>query len=591
MTLSIALLLGLILLALVLFAWDRIEADVIAIGLMVTLSLTGLLPIDRAFEGFGSDTVMLILGLLLLNSALQRNGVMEITGGVIVRLTGHNPHALLAVIMVAAAAVSAFMSNTASAAFFLPVVLGIVAKAGLAPGKFLLPLAFACILSSSVSLISTSTNLVINGLMKQAKLPEMGLFELAPVGIPITVVGLLYVYFIGRHFLPDRQGTEETKTRFGHWPYLTEVIVQTDSPLVGKTIAAAGLSSELDLTVVRVVRNQKEYLSANPDLFLAAEDILLVEASREDLLKIKETKGLEIRADVKFSEFAQKSSDRQFVEVILMPSSRLVGRTLKSFRFRERYQLQVLGLSRRGETIQRKLSQVTLRVGDVLLVEGHPDHLHILQDDPHLRVINQVEVAPPNRRKALLSVVIFIAAILLATCKIMPLALAVLLGVVVIFVTGCISPREAYREVEWKAIMLIGSMLSLGIAMDHTGAAKYLAQQLVISTQGTHPYWLLAGFFILTVVLTQPMSNQAAAVLVVPIAIQTALAADQNPRTFCMMIAVAASCSYLTPLEPACLMVYGPGRYKFSDFLRVGFFLTLIIFGLALWLVPKTWPL
>jgi di/tricarboxylate transporter len=279
------------------------------------------------------------------------------------------------------------------------------------------------------------------------------------------------------------------------------------------------------------------------------------------------------------------------VEAILMPRSPLIGRTLKGYRFRERYGVQVLGLNRHGENIRRKLSQTPLRMGDVLLLQGPPTSVTALQDQNVVRVLNAVREDRPNRARARRAVLIFIAALALGTFKVVTFPIAVLLGSLAVFLTRCITPDEAYREVEWKAVILIGSMLGLGVAMEHTGTAIYLADLISRFAGETGPFWLLTGFFVLTVILTQPMSNQAAAVVILPVAVQTALKLGLNPRTFAMMIAVAASCSYLTPLEPSCLMVYGPGRYKFLDFVKIGSVLTVLIYAIAILLVPRVWPL
>jgi di/tricarboxylate transporter len=253
--------------------------------------------------------------------------------------------------------------------------------------------------------------------------------------------------------------------------------------------------------------------------------------------------------------------------------------------------LQVLGLNRHGENIRRKLSQTPLRMGDVLLLQGSPQNLGAVHDQHTVKILTSVEEERPNKQRALRAVLIFVGVLALATLKVFSFPIAVMMGSVLVFVTRCITPEEAYREVEWKAVILIGSMLALGVAMEETGTAKYLAGLITEHTKEIGVFWLLTGFFALTVALTQPMSNQAAAVVILPIAIQTAIQMGLNPRTFCMMVAVAASCSYLTPLEPSCLMVYGPGRYRFLDFVKVGSLLTLIIYGLAIVLVPRVWPL
>jgi di/tricarboxylate transporter len=590
MTWEIGLLLVIIVIAGVLFSLDWVSPDVVGLGVLVALTVLGLLPKDRAFQGFGSETVITILGLLILTAALLRTGVIDLTGRAILKRTGENPVHLLIVIMITSATIGAFISNTASTAFFVPIVMGIATRAKMSPSKLLLPLAFSSILSSSVSLISTSTNLVVSGVMRQYQLAPMGMFELAPVGIPIAIVGVTYVFFV-RRWIPDRASTDDLIGDFGVRPYLSELILLPSSKLVGKTMAEAAFGKDLDLTVLQVIRDKTNVLGPRSNLRLAANDVLLVEGQTENLLKIKDTAGIDIKADVKLSDPSLESTDVKLFEAILLPRSPLIGRTLKGHSFRERYGLQVLGLNRHGENIRRKLSETPLRMGDVLLLQGTTDRINAVQDQNILRVLNAVREDRPNRARAKQAILIFIAALALGTFKLVPFPVAMMIGTLAVFLTRCITPDEAYREVEWKAIILIGSMLGLGIAMEHTGTAAYLAGGIARFAGEAGPLWVLTGFFALTVVLTQPMSNQAAAVVILPVAIQTAVKLGLNPRTFAMMIAVAASCSYLTPLEPSCLMVYGPGRYKFTDFLKIGSVLTLLIYALAILLVPRVWPL
>jgi di/tricarboxylate transporter len=591
MTPQIALLLGLLVLSLVLFATERIPADVIALGLMLTLILTNLLPAERAFAGYGSDTVMMLLGLFILTAALVRTGVVDLAGRAIIRHTGDNPNRLLFIIMIASAVLGAFMSNTASTAFFLPIVIGLARRTRTSASQLLMPLAFSSILTSSVTLISTSTNIVINGLMTRRNMAPMGMFELAPVGVPVAIAGLLYMYFLGRRMIPNRLGADEFEESFGSRVYLTEVMILPDSPLIEKTLADAGLGSELDLNVLRVVRGKTRYLVPRNSLVLEEGDVLLVEGNRDEVLKVKDIVGMDIKADVKLSDPELQTEDAQLAEGIINIGSPLIGRTLKRFRFRERFGLQVLAINRQGETIRRKMSQIPLRMGDVLLVQGRRSNIALLQANKILSILGEVEGIRPNLSRAPAAIIIFIAVLAATTVGILSLPVAVLVGAVIAMLMRCITPEEAYREIEWKALILVGAMLAFGAAMEETGTADYLAGQLVALTNGAGPQLLLAVFFILTVILTQPMSNQAAAVVVIPVALQTAVQLGLNPRTFAMMIAVAASCSYLTPLEPSCLMVYGPGRYRFADFLKVGSLLTVIIFVIAIVLVPLVWPL
>ncbi|ACB77173.1 SLC13 family permease [Opitutus terrae] len=591
MTLSIALLLGLIVVALVLFSFEWVSSDVVALGLLLALILTGLLPVKEAFAGFGSETVLMIFALLVMTSALVKTGMVDLVAQAILRHAGTRFTALFAVILLTVAGLSAFISNTAAAALFLPIVLGLAAKAKVSPSRLLMPVAFASILTSSVTLISTSTNLVVSGLMTRAGLAPLRMFELAPVGIPIAVVGLAYMFFIGRKLIPDRAPASGLLDQFGVRSYITEVLVLPDSPLVHKTLAESNLGRDLDLEIVRVLRKPDVSLWPRRNMTLRAGDVLLVRGAREDVLKVKDTAGIEIRPDVELSDPDLRAEDTQLVEALVVPRSPMVGRTLRLIGLRERYRVQVLAINRHGRNLLEKLSHTLLRVGDVLLVQGRPQDLARLSEDNMVSVLNAVNERRIDRPRAWRATIIFAGSLALATFSVLPLPVAVLLGAFAIFLTRCISPTDAYRDMEWRAVILIACMLALGEAMMRTGTATYLAQHVATWTANFSPGWLLGGFFVLTVALTQPMSNQAAAAVLLPIAVQTATHAGLNPRAFAIMIAVAASCSYLTPLEPACLMVYGPGHYRFIDFVRVGAPLTLLLFLIALVLVPRTWPL
>jgi di/tricarboxylate transporter len=452
-----------------------------------------------------------------------------------------------------------------------------------------MPLAYATILASSISLVASSTNVLVSGLMTDYGLPPLGIMELARVGVPIAVIGLLYMLLIGNRLVPVRDESPKSES-FGIHPYLAEVMILPGSRLVGKTLAQSGLGRDLDLTVVRVVRNQNRYIVPRPNMVLREGDELLVKGERANVLEVRDTAGLGLKAEVKLSDPRLQTNEAQLVEAILLPHSPVTDRTLKTLAFRQSYGLQVLGINRRGREMFSKLSRVRLQPGDQLLLQGPRTSIEALDPD-HFHIVGTVEQTRLNRKLAPVAAAAFGIALLLAALKVLSLPLAVTLGALVVFVTRCITPDEAYHRVEWQALIVIGSMLALGNAMEHTGTADYLARQIVRIAGGSQPYLLLSYFFLATMLLTQPMSNQAAAALVLPIAIQTASRLSLNPRTFAVMVAVSASCSFITPLEPACLIVYGPGQYRFTDFTKVGALLTLAVYGIAILLVPQFWPL
>jgi di/tricarboxylate transporter len=481
------------------------------------------------------------------------------------------------------------MSNTAATAFFVPLVMGYAAKIGASPSKFLLPVAFASILSSSVTLVSTSTNLVVSGMLTRYGQQPMGMFELTAIGIPIAVVGILYMWTIGIRLIPERTNQKAEET-IGERNYQADVVIVEDSPLIGKSLKQAKFTKDAGLSVAKLIRSNETLLSNLENIELQAGDELIIEGLRAELLKIKDLKGLDFKADVHLADPSADAGELTIVEGVLLPRSPLIGHSLRSLEFKERYGLQVLALHRPGR-VPHKISSARLRLGDVLLLQGKPENVKELERGNLFNIFGGVDPGRLHRSRAVLAAVIFIAAILAVTFGLVSLPVAVLGGAFLMFLTRCLSPEEAYRQVEWKVLILIGALLSLGEAMDASGTGKYLAQQLIGLLGADNPYRLLSSFFVLTVALTQPMSNQAAALVVLPIAMQTGLELGAGPRAFAMMVAVAASCSYLTPLEPSCLMVYGPGKYQFSDFFKVGLPLTFLIYLLAIMLVPRLWPL
>ena len=587
MTLQIALLIFIIVATLILFSIETIPADVVALAAMLALILLGILTPEQAFQGFGSDTAIMILGLLILTAALVRTGVVQLMARRILRSVGDSKNRLYWLLMSSAGVMSAFISNTATAAFFVPMTIGLSRRLKINPSKLLMPLAFATILASSVTLVGTSTNVVVSGLMTQYGLKPLGMFELTPVGIPILVVGLAYMFLIGRHLIPVRD-TEESNLHKDLLPYASEFEVTDDSPWLGKTLDEVALGKEFDLTVLRIVKPTGQTIEPRASTVLASGDKLLVEGQRDNLLNLKNQNVVTFTGEFPDQEL---SNVLPMAEVILLPGSPLVGRTLWGVNFRDRYGMQVIGINRKGESIHRRISRTRLQVGDQLLLQGDQETLNNLSENNNFRVVSAKLDLMPETEKAPAALFIFAGVILLVSFNVLALPVAVMLGALVAFITRCITPTEAYRRVNWNIWLLISSMLALGQAMEVSGLARLIAEQIVSLVGATHPVLLLAAFFFLSLLLTQPMSNQAAAVVVIPIAIQTATQLGLNPRSFAVMIAVGASCSFITPLEPACLMVYGPGNYRFFDFVKVGSLLTLLVFAIAIVMVPWLWPL
>lgn len=588
MTLQIILLIIILIAAMVLFSIETLPAEVIALGVMLALVITGILPADIAFQGFGSDTAIMILGLLILTAAMVRTGVIQIISRRILRTIGNSKTKLYWVIMGTAGILSGFISNTATSAFFTPMTIGLARKFKIPPSKLLMSLAFAAILASSLTLVGTSTNVVVSGLMEQHGLAPLRMFELTPVGIPILIVGLLYMFFIGRHLVPVREQPEGEMSE-DLLSYCSEFEVTANSPWAERTLDEIGLGKEYDLTVLRILKKTGFHVEPRANTLLQPGDKILVEGNRDDLVALEEGGLVDFTGD--FKESSEFPKELSMAEVLLLPGSHLVGRTLSGINFRERYGLQVLGVNRKGETIRRRISRTRLQVGDQLLLQGHPDTIDGLGTNNSFRVVSSELDIMPETQRAPISLAIFAGVLLLVSFEFLSLPVAVMLGVLLAFITRCITPGEAYRRVNWNLWLLISCMLALGQALEVSGLADIIADQIVNVFGASNPIILLAAFFFISLLLTQPMSNQAAAVVVIPVAIQTAYQLGLNPRTFAVMIAVGASCSFITPLEPAALIVYGAGNYRFFDFIKVGSILTLLVFLIAIFMVPWLWPL
>ena len=589
----VAIVIILLFVAVALFATERIPIDIVTILLVIALVVTGVLTAGEAFAGFGNDIVITISGLFILTGGLVKTGVVDVVGRRLHKIAGGREFNLTVLVMIVAAASAAFLKNTTTTAMFVPVVLGMCMRARVPPSKLMMPLAFGAILGGTCTLIGTSTNLAVSGAIQRYGMQPFSMFELTPVGVAIVAVGMLYMLLIGLRLLPRRGGAESLTEQYHIREYMSEVIVLPDSPLVGKTLSEANLGGELDLTVVGILRGKQGRIAPSPTEKIEAEDLLLVQGRIEDILRVKNETGIEIRADFKLSDQVLESGDVELFEATVLRGSDFNGRTLKGLQFRQRFQLTVLAINRHGVALLSKISTLPLRFGDVLLVQGKRDQVERLALDGNLLLLEDVSERrgrASKRRWALLAFGVFLFFSITHPPQV-PLAVAVLLGVLILLVTRAIRTQEIYDLIEWRLIVLIAGMISFGTALEKSGADKYLADLIVQWVGGYGGLAVLAGFFVLTVALTQPMSNQAAALVVVPIAVKTAISLGLNPRTFAVMVTYAASCSFLTPLEPACVLIFTPGHYRFFDFVKVGSILTIAVFAIVMVLVPVVWPM
>lgn len=588
MTLEIFLVLALLGAAITLFALEWFSMDVVTLLLLSVLVMAGVLSPPEAFSGFANEIIIVLGSIFILSGALIKTGVMDWLGEAIHQVAAGSRAKVLLCIMVITAFVSAFMNNTTVTAVFIPVVFALCRKSGISPAQVLIPLAFASMLGGTCTLIGTSTNLAVSGFLQNSRLQPFSLFEFLPVGAAVAALGIAYMTLWGYRLLPrikEASYSEDYEIK----EYLSEIVVTAGSRLAGQTIQNTVLA-QMDLTVLEIIRGEAR-LYPERDTLIQEGDILIVKGTRESLLQVKEVSGIEIKADVQLGDQDLITDTLTIAEAIVMPHSTLIDRTLKEADFRRRFGMTALAVYRRGHALATKLGSLRLRVGDVLLLQGRPRQFESIVGNPELMVLQATEHLPFRKRRGIYVVVALALAILAVGLGLLPLSVAFLLAALATVLLKCVTMEEAYGFVDWRMIVLIGGMTAFGLAMEKTGAARFVAGLIVDWTLPLGIHFVLAGFFLITVLLTQPLSNAAAALVVLPIALNTAAQLGINPRTLAVLVTLSASMSFITPFEPSCLLVYGPGKYRFRDFVISGLPLTLLVFVLLMILVPLVWPL
>lgn len=591
MTTEIILTLSIIFVAIILFATEKLRVDLIALLVLLTVALTGLVSSEEAFSGFASLAVITVWAVYIVSGGLFKTGVADALGERIIRLAGQSEPRLIAVIMLASGMMSAFMNNIGAAAVLLPAVVGISRQAKVPLSRLLIPLSFASLMGGNMTLIGTPPNILATSILVERGFESFNFFDFTPMGALVFATGILYMVLVGRHLLPIRQSAEELQTQQLR-AYISEVRVLPNSPLAGKSLVEARLGADYDLSVLAIQRENTLIQNLYGDMRLQAEDVLFMEGEAATLLQAKDKLGLAIEAEPELTLEELAADDFHLVEATLAPSSSIAGRTLRSIRFRDRYGFTALAIWRQGEVLTQRLIDIKLKFGDTLLLKGPRTRLPDLQGGDQFLVLEPVTMELRRRHKAWIAVGVMGLVLLLTTFFNLHISMALVIGSVLMILSGCLTMDEAYQSIEWRSVFLIAGMLPLGLAMENTGTARFLADQLANLLGDLGPLAVLAGIYILAGLITEPMSNAAATVLMVPIAIDVAIELGANPHTFVLATVIGASTSFLTPVgHQANVLVFGPGGYRFFDFTRVGWLLNVLILVVTLIFLPLLWPL
>jgi di/tricarboxylate transporter len=577
---------------------EKLRNDVVALLIVLSLTITGVLAPKDALAGFSSEPAIVVAGIFVLSAALHQTGVSDTIGSFLGRLAGGSLTRINAVIMVGVALLSAFTHHVTTTAVMLPVALTLGRERGIPASKLLMPLSFAASLGTTITIIGAPAFLIASQVLQQAGRPGLGVFTIAPIGLAITFFGTLFVLIVGRFLLPDRAGAEADSNRFRLSEYFTEVAVLEDSPFVARTVGEVVQDDRFDGQIVGWVRRGRLLRPPREQDLIQSGDVLLVRTTPEGIVAFREDAGVELNPVQQYGGDVPSPNGEedtqvadQFVQAVVAPEADLVGRTLADIDFRRRYGAIVIGLWRRSGWLGQELSRVRLRAGDVLVLQGDNESLARVSGDRSFLMLVPFHGTSRLRGRAPMAAGIMLGTILAAAFNLLTIEMAALAGAVAVVLTRCLTPRQAYYSIDQRVFVFIAGAIPLGTAMRSTGASEMMAQGLQGAVSGWSHWMVLLAIFAIVGVLTQFMSDAATTAIFAPVAVALADALGRPPEAFVVTVAMAAVAAFLTPIgHHGNLLIYGPGGYRFADFVRVGTPLTILV-GIVVTLVASwMWP-
>ncbi len=591
MTFDMVFVLGLTVVALLLFAFDRLRLDQVALAIPVALLLSGVLTPAEAVSGLSSAATVTVAAMLVLGLGLRKTGMVAAIGAWARTAPLGGKRRRLFILCLIVALLSPFLNNTAVVTVFIPVFMSLADKADEPASLYLMPLSFVAILGGTVTLIGTSTNLVVHGEAVGRGYDELSMFSIAPLGLISLAVGLLYIFTIGRTRLPRRTRPPDLSSKYDVRRFMTELSVTPDSPATGRTLAELRWGERYSVSVLGIERGTQDIPAPRGERHIRPGDILYVQGSADRLLLLARQQRLGTPTERTRRDLNLSTKGGRLVEIIISPGSPLIGRTLRDQGFAQRYDATVLAIQQHGVTVTERIADVEFRVGDLLLVHGSSGALERLADEPGFIPMSEVTAPPDDRPRATVAALIMTAVVVFATFGILPIMTSALTGVALMVFTRCVRLDEIYAELDWLVVFVLAGLIPLGLALEATGAASWIASHVVSLTAGLGEVGLIAAFYLLTAILTAVISNAATAVMLTPVAILTAVDAGINPYALLVAVMFGASASFVTPFGyQTNVMIYGPGGYRFSDFLKVGGPLNLLMLIVATIFIPIFWP-
>lgn len=581
-----------LLVILVLFIWGRWRYDLVAIMGLLFLTLAGIIPGEDAFTGFSHPAVITVAAVLIISRALMNAGIADSIVRLLSRIN-QSLHLQLATLVAAVTVCSGFMNNIGALALFMPVAIRMARKGGRSPSLFLMPLAFGSLLGGLITQIGTPPNIIISLYRLETAVAEpFRMFDFAPVGIGVALIGIVFIISIGWRLIPCREGRLSQEDLFKIDSYLTEVYVPEGSKYAGKRLIDLGCATDGDITVVGHVRNERKLPFFSPYRAFNEDDHIIIKANAEDLKEFLEVTELELTASKKLSAEDLRSDEISVVEAVVTANSPMERQTVRSLNLRSVYGINLLGISREGAQLKSRPDQVRFRAGDVLLLQGRLEVLQGVMSSLGCLPLVERGLKLGQPRKIFLSLAVFAAALVITAVGLLPIQVAFMAAAVALLLIGIISLREVYESIDWPVIVLLGAMIPVSKALETTGGAETIGFAIYSLAGNFTPWVTLLILMFITMMLSNVVNNAAAALLMAPIAISIAKGLDISPDPLLMVVAVGASCAFLTPIgHQSNTLVMGPGGYHFGDYWKMGLPLTLIILVVAVPLIMMVWPL
>ena len=586
-----------ILIALVLFISELFPIDVTALLVLGLLLILGLVSPAESLAGFSNPAVMTIACLFVMSYALQKSHILEYVIISVNKLIDKSRVIGMIAYLFCIGIASAVVNNTAIVAIFMPVTIRLADKYKISPSKVLIPLSYAAILGGTLTLVGTSTNLIVNSILVDTSggTVSLGMLEFAKFGIIKFVIGLVYIFTIGYKLLPTRVAKSSSIEDYSLDGYLTEFRVNENSPLRGKTLLDRKINENYDVIVLDVLRGGEIITSNLRGLSLQKDDVLFVKGSFDNFQRLKEIENLALLTDEKLTQEELEQENHILAECLVTDNSELIGQTLQDANFRRTFGSFVLAIRREGEVIRRKLAHFILKPFDTLLVYGPKDRISQLASKEGFIVLGKADANLDSHPLWWLSIVTILCAVGLAIFKVVPIVVGVILGVIILLLARVITPNEAYSSIHWQVIIVIAAFLPMGVAIQRTGLDVMIGNGIgsIVNLFPEHliPYFLLAIIYLITMILTEIASNAATAIIMTPITLTLAASFGFDPKPFIFAVCYAASASFITPVGyQTNLMVYGPGGYRYSDYIKVGLPLGIILWIVSVTVIPMIWP-